>query len=131
MNKFSLGATILILSSAWTLAQVSTPPTDENPTSSAQSAQQPDKSQTAPSDKSAQAIEGCLSGSANVFKLTDATGKTYELTGDTSMLADNVGHQVSLWGHAGSSGGGEKISAAGPQATFGVEKVKSLSDTCK
>jgi hypothetical protein len=97
----------------------------------AQSAQQPDKSKTATSDQSGQTIEGCLSGGADVFKLTDATGKTYELTGDTSGLAENLGHKVRLWGNAGSSGGGEAISARGAQATFGVTKVKSLAPTCK
>jgi len=129
MTKLSLAPIILLLSSAWMVA--STPPAEQNPTGSAQSAQQPDKSQTATSDSSAQAIEGCLSGAANVFVLTDAKGKTYELTGDSSMLNDNVGHKVRLIGHASSSGGGAQITPQGPQATFGVEKVQSLSPTCK
>ncbi|HEY6308876.1 MAG TPA: hypothetical protein VI488_20735 [Candidatus Angelobacter sp.] len=127
MRKFSLITTILLLCSSWVVAQNNPRPAGQDPTAPA--AQQPDKSQTA--DQSGQTIEGCLSGAADTFKLTDATGKTYELTGDTSMLKDNVGHQVRLWGNAGSSGGGEKISAAGPQATFGVKKAKSLGDTCK
>lgn len=134
MRKLSLITAILLLSSTWVLAQNSTPPTDQYPGSSSPSAQQPDKSQTgaqtATSDQGGQTVEGCLSGAADSFKLTDAMGKTYELTGDTSGLAENVGHQVRLWGNAGSSGGGEKISASGPQATFGVKKVKSLSATC-
>ena len=131
MSKLSFTLTIFLLSSVWMVAQVSNPPTDQNPTGSSQSAQQPDKSQAASKDKSAQAVEGCLSGAANVFVLTDAKGQTYELTGDTSMLNDNVGHKVRLWGHAGSSGGGVSITAQGAQATFGVEKVESLSPTCK
>jgi hypothetical protein len=92
-------------------------------------AQQPDKSKA--SDQMGQAVEGCLSGAADTFKLTDATDKTYELTGQTSALAENVGHQVRLWGNAGSSGGGEKITTQGAQATFGVTKVQSISPTCK
>ena len=124
MRKFSLITAILLLSSAWMVAQ-SNPPAGQNP-----SAQQPDKSQAAASDKAGQTVEGCLSGAANTFKLTDANGKTYELTGDTSSLNENVGHQVRLWGSAGNSGGGEKISAGGAQATFGVTKVASLSPTC-
>jgi hypothetical protein len=119
MKKFSLITAILLLCSAWMIAQSSPP-----------SAQQPDKSQAATADQSGQAVEGCLSGAANTFKLTDANGKTYELTGATSELAENVGHQVRLWGNAGSSGGGEKISASGAQATFGVTKVASISPTC-
>jgi len=125
----SLAPAILLLSSAWMVA--STQPAGQNPGGSAQSAQQPDKSQAPTSDSSAQAIEGCLSGAANVFVLTDAKGKTYELTGDTSMLDDKVGHKVRLFGHTSSSGGGARTSPQGPQATFGVEKVQSLSPTCK
>jgi hypothetical protein len=127
MRKFSLITAILLLCSAWMVGQSSSPSAQQQPASP--QAQQPDKSQA--SDKSGQPIEGCLSGAADTFKLTDATGKTYELTGDTHGLAENVGHQVRLWGNAGSSGGGEKISAAGAQATFGVTKVKSISPTCK
>lgn len=120
MRKLFLTTAILLLSSSWVLAQ-----------SGSTSAQQPDKSQTSSADKGAQTIDGCLSGAADVFKLTDATGKTYELFGDTKGLAENVGHQVRLWGSVGSTGGGELITASGPQATFGVKKVKSLSDKCK
>lgn len=133
MQKLSLIAAILLLS-VWGVAQ-NTPSPSQNLASGAVSAQQPDKSQagakTGTSDQSAQTIEGCLSGGADVFKLTDATGKTYELTGDTSGLAENVGHQVRLWGNAGTSGGGERTSAGGAQATFGVKKVKSLAPSCK
>jgi len=63
--------------------------------------------------------------------LTDATGKTYELTGDTRGLDQNVGHKVRLFGNIGSSGGGSATSVRGPQATFGVKKIQSLSSTCQ
>lgn len=116
--RFLLPA-VLVLAASWAMAQAYP-----------QSGQTQPGSQTA-SDQSGKSIEGCLSGAADTFVLTDATGKTYELTGDTSGLKENVGHKVRLWGEAGSSGGGEKITAKGPQATFGVKKVKSLGDTCK
>ena len=131
MSKLSLGPAILLLSSVWMVAEINTAPSDQNPTDSSQRAQQPEKPQTATKDKSAQTVEGCLSGGANVFTLTDATGKTYELLGDTSMLNDNVGHQVRLSGRVDNSGGGGRISATGPQALFNVKKVESLSPTCK
>ncbi len=124
MSKFSVGAAILLLSSAWMLAQVSTPPTDQNPTSSTQSTEQPDKSQTA-------TIEGCLSGNVDAFVLTAANGKTYWLTGDTAQLTERVGHKVRLWGHADSTADAELITAGGPHAAFGVKKVQSLSTACK
>jgi hypothetical protein len=63
--------------------------------------------------------------------LIKANGKTYELIGDTAQLAERIGHKVRLWGHAGSSMSGEKIPAGEPRASFGVEKVESLSATCK
>jgi hypothetical protein len=127
MRKLSFITAILLLCSSWVVAQ-NNPRAGQDPTAPA--AQQPEKS-PAQSDQSGHSVEGCLSGAADTFKLTDATGKTYELTGDTSGLAANIGHKVRLWGNAGSSGGGEKISASGPQATFGVTKVQSLGDTCK
>jgi hypothetical protein len=134
MKKIGLITAILLLSSAWVLAQSSTSPAEQNPSGSSPSAQQPDKSQTgaqtATPDQSAQTIEGCLSGAADTFTLTDDSGKTYQLTGDTSQLNDNVGHRVRISGAAGSTGGGEKITAGGAQATFGVKQVKSLSTTC-
>src|SRR5262249_17478142 len=52
MSKLSLGTAILLLSSAWMVAEISAPSTDQNPTGTTQSTQQPDKSQTATSDKS-------------------------------------------------------------------------------
>jgi hypothetical protein len=118
MKKPFLMTAVLVLASSWALAQ-------------AAASQQPDKPQTAPSDRSGQTVEGCLSGAADTFVLTDASGYTYELTGDTRMLKENIGHKVRLHGYAGSSGGGEKITAQGPQRTFGVKNVESLSDTCK
>src|SRR5258707_10704506 len=127
--------TILLLWSLWAVAQSSTPNAtnegSQNPTSSSPSMQQPDKLQNPKSDHKDHTVEGCLSGAANTFVLTDASGKTYELLGATRELAANIGHQVRLWGYKGSTGGGTKISASGPQATFGVKNVKSLSDTCK
>jgi hypothetical protein len=126
MSRLLLGAAILLLSSAWTLtlARVSTPPADRNPTSSTQSSQQPAKSQTA-------TLEGCLSGAVDDFVLTDTHGKTYELTGDTAQLTARVGNKVRVWGHADSAAEAELITAGGPHAAFGVEKVHSLSAACK
>src|SRR5215472_11859580 len=120
MKKPLLWTAVLALATAWALAQGAA---SQKPDQS----QQPDQSPA----KTGHSVEGCLSGAADEFVLTDATGKTYLLTGDTSGLKDNVGHKVRLQGNVGSTGGGDRISASGTQATFGVEKVKSLSDTCK
>ena len=121
MKRLFLTTILLLLSSHWASTQ-----------SSSSSSQQPDKSQTAASDhKHQKSIEGCLSGAANTFTLTDATGKTYELLGDTSGLNQNVGHQVRISGRLDTTGGGARISAAGVQALMKVKSVQSLADKCK
>jgi hypothetical protein len=124
MSKLLFGSAILLLSSAWSLAEISTPPTDENPSSNTQSTEQPDGSKTA-------TVEGCLSSLVDDFVLTDANGKTYELTGDTTQLTARVGHKVRLWGHTDNAAEAEMITAGGPHAAFDVEKVQSLSVACK
>jgi hypothetical protein len=132
--KRLLTATILLLWSSWALAQSGTPTTtndgSQNPGNSSPSTQQPDKSQKTKSHHG-QTVKGCLSGAADTFVLTDASGKTYELLGATRELQANVGHKVQLWGNKSSSGGGERTTAKGPQAIFGVKEVKSLSERCK
>lgn len=118
MKKPLLLTALLVLATSWGLAQST-------------ASQQPDTSQSEKSGRSGQTLEGCLSGAADTFVLTDAKGYTYELTGDTRGLKENVGHKVRLQGYTGSSGGGEKITVEGSQRTFGVKSVESLSDTCK
>ena len=121
MKRLFLTTVILLISSSWATMQSSSP----------SGQQQPDKSQTPASDhKGQQSIEGCLSGAANTFTLTDATGKTYELLDHTSGLNENVGHKVRVWGYESSPGSSTRISASGPYL-FGVKSIESLSDTCK
>ena len=120
MKKLFFAATVVLLSSSWGLAQ-----------NSASSEQTPDKQQLAELEKHGKAVEGCLSsGGADTFTLTNAKGRPYKLTGDTSGLKENVGHKVVLYGTAANSGY-DPTSMWGSQATFGVKKVESLSDTCK
>jgi len=133
--KLILTAVILLLWSSSALAQSGTPTTtndgSQNAGSSSPSMQQSDKSQQPKSHHGGKSVTGCLSGAADTFVLTDASGKTYELLGATKELAANVGHKVRLWGDKGSTGGGARTLPGGEQATFGVKKVKSLSDSCK
>jgi len=74
-------------------------------------------------------VEGCVGGSAGSYTLTDASGKTYQLAGDTSKLAEHVGHQVQVSGteEAGTAGA---AAPAGGQQTLTVKKVKMLSSSC-
>ncbi len=137
MRKWSLITAIVLLSSAWVVAQSnSTPPTvPDNSQSNQQypssTGQKPDTSQTAapPAGTDQQSIEGCIAGAAGAFTLTDATGKTFQLAGDTAKLGDHVGHSVQVWGSAESSMAGTAASAGAP-ATFNVKKVKMLAASC-
>lgn len=131
MRKWSLITAVLLLSSAWVVAQSSsTPPTapDNSQQYPSSSGQKPDTSQTsAPPAGASQSIEGCISGAAGAFTLTDATGKTYQLAGDTSKLGEHVGHSVQVTGAAEPSSG---AASAGAPATFNVKKVKMLAASC-
>lgn len=132
MRKWSLVTAILLLSFAWVVAQSgSTPPTVPDNSQSTQ--QSPDKTQSsappAGADHSAQSIEGCVAGSAGAFTLTDATGKTFQLAGDTSKLGDHVGHSVQIWGAEEPNTAGTAASAGAP-ATFTVKRVKMLAASC-
>ena len=94
-------------------------------------------SQTNP-DSSQNMVEGCLQGSNGNFTLTDNSGITYRLQGDTKKLSDHVGHEVEITGttsgqtsassdsamSSGKSGGSE-------QPTLTITKVKHMSKTCK
>jgi hypothetical protein len=171
MRKTSLITAILLLSAVWAVAQTSPSSSPQSSTPDASSQQQPTSpSSTSPSQQpaapdasstttqttttqttqtssdSGNSIEGCLNGSAGNWTLTDQSGKTYQLSGDTSKLSDHVGHQVRLMGtdnsssasgssspsssnpsSAGATGAG---SSSGAQPTFTVNKVKMISSSC-
>jgi Protein of unknown function (DUF5818) len=168
MKKTSLIPAILLLSAVWAVAQTS-PSSPQSTTPGASSQQSTSPTSTSPSQQpatpdtsatttqttttqttqtstdSANSIEGCLSGSAGSWNLTDQSGKTWQLAGDTSKLSDHVGHQVRITGSdnsgsasnsgSGSTGGSSTASsgagsASGSQSTFNVKKVKMISSTC-
>jgi len=145
MRKTYLIATILLLSAVWATAQTTpqsttpggstAPATSPQSTSPSQQPAAPDASQT--STDSGNSIEGCLSGSAGNFTLTDAAGKSWQLAGDTAKLGDHVGHQVRISGESASSpssgagaSAGAGAGASGAPATFTVKKVKMISSSC-
>jgi hypothetical protein len=167
MGGFKIMKTVLLagaflLSSSFLVAQnqspASTPPTlpqsqsqpapDQQPSSSPSSTM-PSADQSAQagsqSDSSAQKIEGCLSQTASGFALADASGTTYNLTGDTSKLSSHVGEQVEVKGtpasgsaassaapsadsSAASAGASGAASAAGQ--SFTVQSVKKIAKSC-
>jgi Protein of unknown function (DUF5818) len=80
-------------------------------------------------------VEGCLNGSAGNYTLTDASGTTWQLQGDTAQLDKHIGQQVRITGtsSAGSNAMGsssDNTSSAGAGQTFNVTKVHKISSTC-
>jgi hypothetical protein len=129
MRKLFLLSAFVLLLSAWVVAQATAPMGGSSQSSS---------------NANETSITGCLSGSGGSYTLTDASGKTYQLQGDTSKLSDEVGHQVRVKGSeasasaAGSpgtspsSGSSASSSSAGSSAgvQFNVSSVKKISDSC-
>ena len=153
MRKTFLITAILLLSTAWAVAQT-TPnsqqpvtPGASSPSSTMPSPQSstPDTSSNATQTSSqtadnSTAIEGCLSGSSGSYTLTDQSGKAWQLAGDTSKLTEHVGHQVRIMGSSSdsSASGAGSSSAASSGAgasgaagtTFTVKRVKMISASC-
>jgi hypothetical protein len=157
MRKLSLLTAVLLLSCAWAVAQTSpsspdssqnpsstqpstqspstTSPSSTSPSTTSPSSQQPETSAAGSNSEKGNAIEGCLGGSAGNFTLTDASGTSYQLAGDTSKLADHVGHEVRVWGDSASTGassatGSTASSGASSQPTLNVKRVKMISSSC-
>jgi len=144
MKKISLITVVLLLSAAWVVAQTSpsspstqSPSTTQSPSATSPTAQQPETPANTGNEKSGNAIEGCLGGSAGNFTLTEASGTTYQLSGDTSKLSEHVGHQVRIWGESGNSAapstgpsGAGASPAAAAQPTLNVKRVKMISSSC-
>ena len=123
MKKLCLLAATLLVS-VWVFAQ-GTPPSGQ-PNAQA-------SSQATAADRGGEPIEGCLAGSGGNFTLTDSSGKTYQLAGDTAKLGEHVGHTVRISGSekgAGADGPAAGGSSAGAQQTFTVQKVKMVSPNC-
>jgi len=112
---------ILLLTSAWAVAQYSSEP-------------------NATSQSSAGAgtttVEGCLSGSEGSYSLTDKSGTIYKLTGHTAKLQAHVGHTMQVTGTTSSGMSGmekQSGSMSGPaesQPTLAVTSFKHISASC-
>jgi hypothetical protein len=83
-------------------------------------------------------VQGCLSGSDGNFTITDQSGTTYRLTGDTSKLTEHVGHEVKITGTtsadsaaSGASGAaGSTAGSAGASQELQVSSVKHIAKSC-
>jgi hypothetical protein len=123
MVKTLLLAFTLLLSAAWVLAQDSSMPASGG--------------QGKASSSASTTVEGCLAGSSGSYTLTDKSGTTYQLSGDTAKLAEHVGHEVQITGSTSGSAGSSAAAGAGAAGAgtggqmLTVEKVKHVSKTCK
>jgi hypothetical protein len=82
-----------------------------------------------------QTISGCLNQSGTAYTLTDSqTGTVYQLSGDTSHLSADVGHEMQLTGQAknpgNQSGMGAPSGNSGRRYVFEVRGTKHLADQC-
>lgn len=146
---------VLLLSAAWVAAQSSStyPSSSSSSNQSASSSSQttPSSSQTPSSSTSTNSsnagetkVEGCLNSSNGSYTLTARDGTTYQLSGDTSQLADHVGHEVQITGTTSSSSASStspsSSSSTSPassggmssssQPTLNVISMKHISKTC-
>lgn len=122
MQKLLMLVSVLLLGVSWVAAQ-----------NSAGYGQQGSSHASAGSQT---AVEGCLGGADGKYTLTDKQGNTIQLTGDTSKLAEHVGHGVRITGTTSSAEGGgmgkQPTGAAGSsQQSMDVSSVKHISKSCR
>src|SRR5438045_3405628 len=118
MKRTLLVSLLLFLSASWLMAQQSgTSGSSQSPTTGNETT-----------------IQGCLSGSGGNFTLTDDSGNTYQLTGDTSTLSKHVGHEVQITGTSTESTAGTSPTTGTPTSaasrTLDVKSVKHISKSC-
>jgi Protein of unknown function (DUF5818) len=112
MKRVLLTTLMMLLCGTWALAQQ-------------------DYGQSGKSSSSGEAaIKGCLNKSDSGFTLTDKSGTTYQLTGDTSKLSDHVGHEVQIKGTKAESSAAASTSAGSQQPQLQVSSMKHISETC-
>jgi hypothetical protein len=117
MRKTLLFTLFLLLSVGWMLAQ-QTPRGKSN------------------SNANETTIQGCLTGSGGSYTLTDKSGKTYQLQGDTAKLSDHIGHEVRVIGSESTAAPGSQgaTSTTGTtteaKAKFNVTKMEHVSASC-
>lgn len=136
MRKRFLMTAILLLSSAWVVAQRSStlPAVPENSQSTQpnDAGQQPNAAQEKEpkgTEDAGESIEGCLTKVTGAYHLTENSGKVHTLIGDTHLLADQAGHWVQVWGAEVINPHGTASSAGSPP-TFTVTKMRMVSTTC-
>lgn len=76
-------------------------------------------------------VTGCLSESNGKYMLTERNGKSFELTGDSSKLAEHVGHEIKVTGTESAASGTASSTMGNESPTLEVSSVHHISKTCK
>jgi len=80
-------------------------------------------------------VKGCLSSSAGAYTLTDKSGKTYQLAGDTTKLTEHVGHEIKVTGTLSSATASSSDATTGQtgagQPTLEVSSIKHVAKSCE
>jgi hypothetical protein len=138
-----LALSVLLLGVSWAAAQDTSSQTNPSPSTPTQTtAGQATSGQSSANASGETSVQGCLSGANGSYTLTDASGATYQLTGDTSKLSNHVNQEVKVTGasaagsSAPASGDGSAASTTGQagaasQQTLQVSAVKQVSKTCQ
>jgi hypothetical protein len=126
---------VLLLSVVWATAQTTTtttqaPAADPTATTSTSTA-----SGTTQTSAGGDSVQGCLSGADGNYTLTDQTGASYRLTGDTAKLSEHIGHEVKISGTksaATATGASDTMGqTGGAQQAIQVSSVKHVAKTCQ
>ena len=123
MRRTFLFGLILLATAAWVQAQSQYPQTGSGHSAANASGQT--------------TVEGCLQGTGGNYTLTDKTGTTYQLQGDTSKLSAHAGHEVKITGTTASAASNTPNPTTGTptsgtqQSMLTVERIKHISETCK
>lgn len=88
------------------------------------------------SSSSPTTIQGCLSYTDGHYRLTDSSGKVYQLSNEANKLTHHVGHEIKVTGAPGvrsidktpAEGGGESV--VKEQPVFKVKTVTHVADSC-
>ena len=79
-------------------------------------------------------IQGCLKYTDSHYRLTDSTGKVYQLSNEANRLTHYVGQQVAVTGKPGVRSVDTTVqgseSSAKQEPVFKVSTVKKVADTC-
>jgi Protein of unknown function (DUF5818) len=123
---------VLLLGASWMAAQTSsgTGQSGAGQTGADQSGYGQTAGQAGGTQKT---VTGCLSQANGQYVLTSHKGMVYQLNGDSSELANHVGHEIKVTGTE--SGAGAAANASGQASANGptieVSSMKHISKTCK